>query len=396
MRTTKLLAACLLTACVSSTLTYALFAPPAAAQAQQPRFRQPRTDADQETPQPSTPRAAIRAREDRLARFTPEEQVSISVYDDVNRSVVHINTQSFTNEDFFFFDSRPEEGSGSGSIIDRQGHILTNFHVIQGSQKISATLFDGSSYDADVVGVDPTSDTAVIRIDAPAHLLDPVEIGTSSDLRVGQRVFAIGNPFGLERTLTTGIISSLNRTIPSRNRRTIRSIIQIDAAINPGNSGGPLLDTRHRLIGMNTAIASRTGQSAGVGFAIPANTLARVIPQLIQHGRVVRAEAGIARVYPTEDGLLVVSVSPGGPADRAGLRGPRLIRRRRGPFVETRIDVSSADLITAVDGEPVANFDELLTRIERHRPGEQAELTVIRPNQDQPTQVVITLEGTEG
>lgn len=386
---TTLPVACLVTAFFSSFATYWLLTMPAAIRADANLAGQPPERRSRENdPLVAVRRDAVH----RDAQFTPEEQVNIDVYDDVNRSVVHINTQSFSAEDLFF-DSRPQEGSGSGSILDRQGHILTNFHVVQGSQKIAVTLFDGSSYDADVVGIDPTSDTAVIRIDADPEILDPVEIGTSRNLRVGQRVYAIGNPFGLERTLTTGIISSLNRTIPSRNRRTIRSIIQIDAAINPGNSGGPLLDTLHRLIGMNTAIASRTGQSAGVGFAIPANTLARVIPQLIQHGRVVRAEAGIARVYPTDDGLLVISVTRGGPAERSGIRGPRLIRRRRGPFVETRIDVSSADLIIAVDGNAVSNFDELLTEVERRRPGEQATLTILRD--ERPIQVTITLEESE-
>src|SRR5690606_38519378 len=163
------------------------------------------------------------------------------------------------------------------------------------------------------------------------------------------RVFAIGNPFGLERTMTTGIISSLNRSLQIRGNRTVKSIIQIDAAVNPGNSGGPLLDTRGRLIGMNTAIPSRNGQSAGVGFAIPSNLITRVAPQLIRHGRVIRPEIGILRVYETDDGLLVARLTPGGPAERAGLRGPQITRSKRGPFVMERVDRSAGDLIIKVD-----------------------------------------------
>jgi S1-C subfamily serine protease len=200
---------------------------------------------------------------------------------------------------------------------------------------------------------------------------------------VGQRVFAIGNPFGLERTFYTGVVSSLNRTIPSRDQvRTIKSVIQIDAAINPGNSGGPLLNGRGRLIGMNTAIASRTGQSAGVGFAIPVNTIARIVPQLIEKGRVERPDHGIAQVYETDRGLLVAALVPGGPAERVGLRGIRLVRERRqqGAFVYEyqRRDVSRADLIVAVDGQEINTADEFLTRIESRRPGEQVNLTLVR------------------
>jgi S1-C subfamily serine protease len=222
----------------------------------------------------------------------------------------------------------------------------------------------------------------VVRIDAPAELLHPVSFGNSAQLRVGQQVFAIGNPFGLERTLTTGIISSLNRTLPNRNGRILKSIIQIDAAINPGNSGGPLLDTRSRLIGMNTAIASRSGENTGVGFAIPVSTIARIVPQLIEKGHVVRPQTGIAAVYKTERGLLIQSVVPGGPAERAGLKGPKVVRekRRQGPVVyqyET-IDPTAADLIVGVDGKKISSVDEFLTAIEAKRPGETVTLRVMR------------------
>ncbi len=235
-------------------------------------------------------------------QLTPEERVNVAVYEAVNRGVVNINTKSVRSETFSLFEV-PSEGAGSGSVLDTQGHILTNFHVIEGAREVQVTLHDGQSYEARLVGKDASNDVAVLKIEAPAASLVPVQLGDSRNLKVGQRVFAIGNPFGLERTLTTGIISSLNRTLPARNHRSIRSIIQIDAAINPGNSGGPLLDTHARLIGMNTAIASSTGQSAGVGFAIPASNIARVVPQLIEHGHVIRPDAGITRSLANREGL---------------------------------------------------------------------------------------------
>ena len=242
----------------------------------------------------------------------------MAVYENVNRSVVNINTKSVRNDNFFSVDIS-SEGAGSGSVLDTRGHVLTNYHVVDGAKEIQVTLFDGKNYDATVVGKDELNDVAVLKIEAPPASLMPVVLGDSAHLKVGQRVYAIGNPFGLERTLTTGIISSLNRTLPTRSKREIRSIIQIDAAINPGNSGGPLLDSRGRLIGMNTAIASSTGQSAGVGFAVPVGSIARVVPQLIERGRVIRPDAGISRVLQTEKGLVIATMIPKGPAEQAGL-----------------------------------------------------------------------------
>ena len=316
--------------------------------------------------------------------LTAEERVNIAVYENVNRSVVNINTKAHTEA--FFILEIPTEGMGSGSVLDRSGHILTNYHVVEGAKEIAVSLYNGRTFAAQLIGEDSSSDLAVLKIEAPADMLFPVILGDSRPLKVGQRVFAIGNPFGLERTLTTGIISSLNRTLPVRNRMRLRSIIQIDAAINPGNSGGPLLDSRGRLIGMNTAIASRTGQSTGVGFAIPASTIALFVPQLIENGRVVRPDAGITRVYETEHGLLIAGLVPGGPAEQAGLRGPQIRRerRRQGPFVydSQQVDRASADLIIAVDGIQCQTADQFLSAIESRDPGSQASITVLRQGQE--------------
>lgn len=316
--------------------------------------------------------------------LTPEEMTNVTVYENVNRSVVNINTK-LRNEAFFFFDLGAE-GAGSGSVLDTRGHILTNYHVVDGAREIQVALFDGNSYEGRLVGKDETNDVAVIKIDAPAESLLPVTFGESTHLRVGQRVFAIGNPFGFERTLSTGIISSLNRSLPARNHRTIKSIIQIDAAINPGNSGGPLLDRQGRLIGMNTAIASPTGQSAGLGFAIPVSSIARIVPQLIQRGHVIRPESGITRVLETEQGLLIAAMATGGPAEQAGLRGFRIVKQRhkQGPFAyETRsVDRNSADLVIAVDGEKVVTANDFLGLVEAKQPGQEVLITVIRDGRE--------------
>ena len=324
--------------------------------------------------------------------LSPDEAIAVAVYERVNRSVVNITTKT-TRGDAFLFLEYSAEGSGSGAIIDADGHIITNYHVVEDAQEVGVTLYDGKTYDATFVGADPINDVAIIRIDAPRSVLSPVEFADSSDLKVGMRVFAIGNPFGLERTMTTGIISSINRSLQIRGNRTIKSIIQIDAAVNPGNSGGPLLDSHGRLIGINTAIASSTGQSSGVGFAIPANLCTRVVPQLIKHGRVFRPEIGIQQIYETDRGLLIARLVPGGPAERAGLRGPQAVRSRRGPFVLERVDRSAADLIVAVDGEEVKTADDFLGLIERHEIGEQVTLKIIRSGREMT--VPVTLGGEQ-
>lgn len=319
--------------------------------------------------------------------LTPDEAIGVAVYDRNNKGVVNITTKSVNTILLLDVSS---EGSGSGSVLDREGHILTNFHVIEDAQEVGVTLFDGKTYDAKLVGADPNNDIAVIKIDAPREVLFPIQVGDSAELRVGMRVFAIGNPFGLERTMTTGIISSLNRSLQVRGTRSIKSIIQIDAAVNPGNSGGPLLNSHGRLIGMNTAIASRNGQSAGVGFAIPSTLIARVVPQLIAHGRVIRPEIGIQMVHVTDKGVLIAKLTPDGPAARAGLRGPRTIKKRS-VISWDKIDFSAADLIVAVDGEAIKNADDFLTAIESKHPGDTIELTVVRDSRQ--FKVPITLGG---
>jgi len=331
------------------------------------------------------PGQGIPAQVDDLAQFAPEERTAIRVYERVNRSVVNISTKTLPRDPFLVFD-QAVEGAGSGAVLDLLGHVLTNHHVIAGSNEVRVTLFNGESFEARVVGSDPPNDIAVLKIEAPETSLIPVVGGDSSGLRVGQRIYAIGNPFGLERTMTEGIISSLNRTLPIRGtERTMKSIIQIDAALNRGNSGGPLLNSRGEMVGMNTAIASSIGENSGVGFAIPIGTIRRVVPQLIETGRVVRADLGIERTWSAPEGLGIAILVPKGAAATAGLRGVRAVvrQRRQGPFVYQSpiLDFDFADRILAIDGQRVANFDQLLTIVEARRPGDTVEVTILREGQ---------------
>ena len=311
--------------------------------------------------------------------LTPDEAAAAYVYEVNNRSVANIATR--IESDRFAFRENQTEDAGSGFIIDTAGHIMTNAHVIEDSDRIVVTLYNGDSHEAQVVGKDPLNDIAIIRIEAPQEDLFPVRIGDSNMLKVGFKVFAIGNPFALERTMTTGIISSLNRTRPITRARSIKSVIQIDAAINPGNSGGPLLDSHGRLIGMNTAIASNTGQSAGIGFAIPSSLIVRVIPELIKHGRVIRPDIGILQVLKTEEGLRILRMEPGGAAAQAGLKGPAIIKRKRGFVVFETEDRDQADLIVGVNGKKTLKVDEFLSDVESHRPGDIITLNIIRQGQ---------------
>ncbi|MBW2064476.1 MAG: trypsin-like peptidase domain-containing protein [Deltaproteobacteria bacterium] len=313
---------------------------------------------------------------------TEDEENSIRIYKRVSRAVVNITSTVIERD--FFLNPVPREGAGSGSIIDKQGHILTNHHVIKDSQKIEVTLGDGSKWPAKLVGSDPDNDLAVIRIRAPRERLTVIPMGDSDELEVGQKVLAIGNPFGLGQTLTTGIISSLGRRIRAEGGALIEDVIQTDAAINPGNSGGPLLDSDGRIIGVNSAIISPTGASIGIGFAIPVNTVKRVLPDLIEKGYVSYPWIG-ASVYPlipefaevlglkVKRGAIVAQVIPGAPAERAGLRGAT-----RQVVVGNSLIPVGGDVIVAMDGKEVDSADTLIRMIRERRPGDRIKLKVLR------------------
>ncbi|MEQ1826321.1 MAG: trypsin-like peptidase domain-containing protein [Pirellula sp.] len=346
------------------------------------------------TPNPPVPGAAAAPQgapfPDGFTAMSPEEAINVSVYEQTNRSVVNISTKTIRPEAFLMVSEI--EGSGSGSIFDKQGHVLTNYHVIEGAKSIDVTLFNGESFAAELIGQDKDNDLAVLHIAAPESMLVPLTWGDSSNLRVGQHIIAIGNPFGYERTMSTGIISSLNRQIMSKTRRPIRSLIQIDAALNQGNSGGPLLNSRGEMIGMNMAIATRSGDNAGIGFAIPVNTIRRVVPQLLTSGRVLRPTIGIMQVYETDQGLLVVVLTPNGPAERAGIRGSLERRKvRRGVIVleQEVINHSQADLIIGIDDMRVKHADDLLSVIETKKAGDQVVLTVVRAGKQLQIPVVL-------
>jgi len=313
---------------------------------------------------------------------TQDEENNISIYRRVGPGVVNITSVVIQRD--FFFNPIPREGAGSGSIVDTAGHILTNHHVIRDSTKLEVTLSDESKWPARFVGADPDNDLAVIRIDAPKERLTVIPMGDSSGLKVGQKVLAIGNPFGLGQTLTTGIISSLGRSIRSEAGVLIQDVIQTDAAINPGNSGGPLLDSTGKIIGINSAIISPTGASVGIGFAVPVNTAKRILPELIAKGRVSYPWIG-ASVYPLipefakflgltiERGAMISEVVKGGPAERAGLRGGD-----RQVQVGNSLIMVGGDVIVGIDGEKVMSSDDLIRMIRDHRPGDRVALKVLR------------------
>jgi S1-C subfamily serine protease len=353
--------------------------------AQVPRPGHARVDAAPATPA-VPPVAPPSLPEDLLKLVDADEQINIRVYAAVNRSVVNITTAA---ERSGFFGDETSTGTGSGFVIDKAGHILTNFHVVEGADSVQVTLADGSTHDTEIVGKDASNDVAVLRVKVPGEKLVPVALGDSSKLLVGQKVLAVGNPFGLERTLTTGIISSLDRSLKAKNGRMIKGIIQTDAAINPGNSGGPLLNSRGEVIGMNTAILSQVGQSAGISFAVPVNAIHRILRPLLEQGRVIRADLGVTRVYRHNDGLLVLGLVDGGPADRAGLRsiGVKVVRTAFGPV--RRLDPDSADVIVAIDGKPVTTVDDLLNEVESHAPGDCVTVTVLRAGRS--VDVAVTL-----
>ncbi|MEL7499357.1 MAG: trypsin-like peptidase domain-containing protein [Planctomycetota bacterium] len=320
-------------------------------------------------------------------QFSNEEKTNIAVYDSVSRSVVNIDTKANRGDVWMFGGGRMEEGSGSGWVLDKKGHIVTNFHVIEGSDLIAVTLSASDEpLPAQVVGSDPQNDIAILKVDAPADILHPIQLGNSNSLKVGQKIFAIGNPFGLERTMTVGIISSLGRSLRAENGRLIKNVIQIDAALNQGNSGGPLVDSNGTLIGMNTAIASLTGENTGVGFSVPANTIQRVIPQLLQFGEVRRATLGIDLFWKSERGIGIARVEQYGAAEQSGLRGLKVDRQfvRRGNqiFEKRSYDKDAADRILAIEGMPISSTDDLQEALDRHKPGERVELRVLREGKE--------------
>ena len=319
-----------------------------------------------------------------------DEQNNIEVYRTLSSGVVFIHSTSYARDFLGFVE--PQEGSGSGSIIDEQGDILTNYHVIEGAQKLSVSLGGQKDYAARVIGGDPDTDLAVIRlIEKPTGPLTVVPLGDSDKLAVGQKVLAIGNPFGLDRTLTTGVISGLQRPIRARNNRLIEGAIQTDASINPGNSGGPLLDSHGRMIGINSQILSPSGASSGVGFAVPINIAKRVVPQLLQGGQVRRPKLGISTRdveairnqidLPVSDGVLILQVARGGGAANAGLRG--LQQTENG-------DVEIGDIILGINGEKVRNQDELFRVTEKHQVGETVQVLILRDGQRMTVPVRLT------
>jgi len=343
------------------------------------------------TPTPLPPEA--------LPMVDVEEQIVTSVYDRVSPSVVHITSRTEVFD--FFRGIVPREGTGSGFVWDREGHIVTNHHVIEGAQEVVIILADGTEAPARLVGADAYNDLAVLKIEVPAEKLTPVELGDSSTLRVGQRVIAIGNPFGLDRTLTTGVISALGRVIQT-DAGPLGEAIQTDAAINPGNSGGPLLDSRGKVIGVNTAIRSPSGGSVGIGFAVPVNTVKRVVPELITRGYYPHPDLGFSALELTyevspgdigvEHGLLVVSVRPGSPAEQIGLRPAQ---RRRTVF--GRLVFTGGDIVTAVDGHPLKTRDDLILYLEnRKRVGDQVTLTVWRDGKSIELTATLAMRPREG
>jgi S1-C subfamily serine protease len=321
-----------------------------------------------------------------------DEQNNISVFKAASPSAVNVTTLGLARDFFSLNVMQVPQGQGTGIVWDDGGHVITNFHVIQEANAARVTLSDQSVWKAHLVGVFPDRDLAVLRIDAPKEKLRPISVGSSKDLQVGQKVYAIGNPFGLDQTLTTGIISALNREIDSVTQRKIRGVIQTDAAINPGNSGGPLLDSAGRLIGVNTAIYSPSGGSAGIGFAIPVDEVNRVVPRLISGGKFERPTLGV-QVAPLEfqgkrgvdKGVAVIGVLPRSGAAAAGIK----------PFQREGGDRVVGDVIVAVGGKTVTTLDEILDVLEQHKPGDTITLSLKRAGNDKPEDVQVKLGATE-
>ena len=307
--------------------------------------------------------------------LTNDEQNNISVFKSASPSVVFVTNTQLRRQRFSLNVMEIPRGSGTGFIWDESGLIVTNFHVVQGANKITIELQSNKSYQATIVGSAPEKDIALLKIDAPNEDLQPLPLGDSTSLAVGRKVLAIGNPFALDTTLTVGVVSALGREIKSVTNRTIKNVIQTDAAINPGNSGGPLLNSTGQLVGVNTAIYSPTGASAGIGFAIPVNAVKVIIPQLIEHGKLIRPVLGIEPLtdYWTRrlrvKGVAILSVREGLPAANAGMVGVREDRRGK---------IHLGDVIIAINGQNVINEDSLLNQLEHFSPGDTVKITTLK------------------
>lgn len=318
-----------------------------------------------------------------------DETHTIQIFQRAAPSVVFIVNSALLRRLFSRNVYEVPQGAGSGFVWSEEGYIVTNFHVVYNADALTVVLADQTEHEARVVGVDPDHDLAVVQIEVAKGKLSPITIGSSHDLKVGQKVLAIGNPFGLDHTLTTGVVSALHRSIDSMTNRTIENVIQIDAAINPGNSGGPLLDSGGRLIGINTMIVSPSGAFSGIGFAVPVDTINEVVPQLIQVGRISRAGIGISLLPDSVarrlaiSGAIVAEVVPGGPGDRVGLRGATQARKGR--------SAQLGDVIVAVDGQPVRTVGDLQRLLEPHKAGEQVRLEVVRAGQSREVPVRLTV-----
>lgn len=325
---------------------------------------------------------AITARGDLAA----DEKNTIEIFRASTPSVVYITSIEVRRNLFSLNVYEIPQGTGSGFIWDKEGRIVTNYHVIGSASRVEVTLADHSTWKATLVGVAPDKDIAVLQIAAPADRLYPLPIGESANLQVGQKVFAIGNPFGLDQTITAGIVSALGREIKSATNRTIQGVIQTDAAINPGNSGGPLLDSAGRLIGVNTAIYSPSGGSAGIGFAVPVDSVNRVVPEIIRYGRIIRPGIGIQVANDKIaqrvgiNGILIINVIPNTTAEAVGLRGTSRVQG----------EIVLGDIIVAVAGEKVVTYDDLRNVMDRYRVGDSIVLTVERNGEE--IEVPITLE----
>lgn len=316
---------------------------------------------------------------DYLSFATEDEANSTEIFSKASPSVVYVTNTALRRSLFSLNVQEIPRGSGTGFVWDKSGLIVTNFHVIAGAHRLIVTLGDQQEYEAEVIGVAPEKDLAVLRVENPPENLVSLPLGDSSELSVGRKVLAIGNPFGLDTTLTTGVVSALGREIEAPSGRTIRGVIQTDAAINPGNSGGPLLNSMGQLVGVNTAIYSPSGASAGIGFAIPVNTVKDVVPQLISYGRIQHPIIGVElasdswiRRYRI-DGVPIAHVYPGLPAAEAGLTGARRVNRQ---------EVELGDVITHIDGTRVRNRDDYLTALEKHEPGDEVTITTRRGDEE--------------